>query len=130
MTYLPWNERDISSLRVTLLGGDINARYGFTYGGTAQEQLSQYQADWAILAVDGVSPSGGITTYHAEEAILDRMMINGATDTLIVADSSKLGRVGFSRVCECNSLTVVTNQCFLNDTVEQLTDCGMKITFV
>ncbi len=36
---------DISNLRVTLLGGDINARYGFTYGSIAQELLSTFQAN-------------------------------------------------------------------------------------
>lgn len=121
---------DISNLRVTLLGGDINARYGFTYGSVAQEQLSQYQANWAILSVDGISPTGGITTYHAEEAILDRLMIEGSSQTLIVADSSKLGRIGFSRVRDCNALTLVTNQNPHSEVSELLTEVGMNIHFV
>ena len=121
---------DISNLRVTLLGGDINARYGFTYGSMAQEQLSTFQANWAILSVDGVSPTGGITTYHAEEAILDRLMIEGASQPLIVADSSKIGRVGFSRVRECSALTLITNKCPLSEVTDQLGECGMKIYYV
>ena len=101
---------DIPTIRVLLLGGEVNAQYGFTYGANAQEQLSQYQAGWAILAVDGVGMDCGVTTYHAEEAILDRMMIDGAAHALIVADSSKIGRAGFSRICECNAqLTLVTD---------------------
>jgi len=100
---------DIPTIRVLLLGGEINAQYGFTYGANAQEQLSQYQAGWAILAVDGVA-DGIVTTYHAEEAILDRMMIDGAARTLIVADSTKIGRTGFTRVYECTEkMTLVTN---------------------
>lgn len=122
---------DIATLRVTLLGGDINSQYGFTYGSTAQEQLSQYQANRAILSVDGISPTGGITTYHAEEAILDRMMIEGASHTLIVADSSKIGRVGFSRVCECSpALTLVTNKCESLEIIEQLNECGLQINYI
>lgn len=101
---------DVPTFRVLLLGGEINARYGFTYGGDAQEQLRCYQANWAILSVDGVSLECGITTYHAEEAILDRMMIAGARGTLIVADSSKIGRAGFTRVIDCMpDLTLVTD---------------------
>lgn len=68
----------VASFRVILLGGEINSQYGFTYGADAQEKLSHYHADWAILAVDGVGAKNGITTHHAEEAVLDRMMINGA----------------------------------------------------
>lgn len=121
---------DVSTLRVTLLGGDINTRYGFTYGSIAQELLSTFQANWAILSVDGISPTGGITTYHAEEAILDRLMIEGASRTLIVADSSKLGHVGFSRVLDCCALTLVTNKCPRSEVTEQITECGMKIHYV
>jgi len=119
---------DSSNLRVTLLGGDINARYGFTYGGIAQELLSTFQANWAILSVDGISPTGGITTYHAEEAILDRMMIEGASHTLIVADSTKIGRVGFSRVCDCLAgITLVTNAHNASENEPQLTESGVQI---
>lgn len=118
---------DVPTLRVLLLGGELNAQYGFTYGANAQEQLSQYQASWAILAVDGVSGGCGVTTYHAEEAILDRMMMDGAAHTLIVADSSKLERAGFSRICECNErLTLVTDHADA-DVKERLLQCGMQV---
>ena len=120
---------DVPTIRVLLLGGEVNAQYGFTYGANAQEQLSQFQAGWAVLAVDGVSIPGGITTYHAEEAILDRMMIDGAGHALIVADGSKIGRTGFSRICECDEkLTVITNGD--EAAASQLTSCGMQIQYV
>jgi len=100
----------VASMRVVLIGGEINAQYGFTHGGDAQEQLQRYQADWAILSVDGISAAGGITTYHAEEAIIDRMMIRGAKRAMIVADRSKIGKAGFSRVGECG-----VNTCLVTD---------------
>ena len=100
----------ISTLRVLLLGGVINAQYGFTYGGDVQEQLSRYQADWVILSVSGVSAKAGLTTYHAEEAIIDRMMLDGAKQALVVADGTKIGKVGFNRIRECQrSMILVTN---------------------
>lgn len=114
------------TFRVLLLGGVVNARYGYTYGSDAQDQLSQYQADWAILSVDGVSPKGGITTYHAEEAILDRMMMDGAKKILITADRSKIGRTGFTRVRDCApGLWVVTDS---HDPVlrSELTELGIQ----
>ena len=89
---------DAPSFRVIMLGGELNARYGFTYGHDAQDKLRGFHADFAILSVDGISADGGITTYHAEEAIIDRMMIHGADEAFIVADSTKVGRAGFMRV--------------------------------
>ncbi len=83
------------------------------------------------MSVDGISPTGGITTYHAEEAILDRMMMEGASHTLIVADSAKIGRVGFSRVCDCLAgITLVTNAHNASENEPQLTESGVQIILV
>lgn len=121
----------VSSFRVLLLGGVINSQYGFTSGDDAQTQLARYQADWAILAVDGVSARGGITTYHAEEATVDRMMLAGAKHVLITADSSKIGNAGFSRVSDCSPrLELITDSHADAQTVEQLVEQGVKVSCV
>lgn len=120
----------VPSFRVLLVGGEINAQYGFTHGGDAQEQLSRYQADWAVLSVDGISARGGITTHHAEEVVIDRMMAAGAKNKLIVADQSKIGRAGFSRVCECGAdFVLVTNTGGDVQALEQLLECGVNINY-
>ena len=119
---------DVPSFRVLLVGGELNAQYGFTHGGDAQEQLSKYQADWSILAVDGISVRGGVTTHHAEEAIIDRIMASGSARTLIVADGTKIGRTGFSRVCECGpGLTLVTDPEADLQALSRLEALGIKI---
>ena len=118
----------IPSTRVVLLGGEINSHYGFTYGGDTQDQLSRYQADWVILSVEGISVKNGITTHHAEEAIIDRMMLSGAKNVLILADHSKIGHVGFARVCPCDErFTLVTDTADNDEAVSQLKQCGMHI---
>ena len=120
----------LPSFRVLLVGGEINAQYGFTHGGDAQEQLSRYQADWAILSVDGISAKGGITTHHAEEVVIDRMMAAGAKKKLIVADQSKIGRAGFSRVSESSAdFVLVTNAGGNAQAQEQLAECGVTIIY-
>ena len=101
----------VPTFRIILLGGTINTQYAFTYGTDTQEQLNRYGADWAILSVDGVSPDGDISTCHAEEAIIDRLMITRAKKVLIVADSTKIGRTGFSYVSRCdNKIKILTNK--------------------
>ena len=116
------------TMRVALLGGEINAHYGFTYGGDTQEQLSRYQADWVILSVEGVSRKAGITTHHAEEAIIDRMMISGARHVLIAADHRKIGRVGFARVCErADNICLVTDGGADESALTELEESGWGI---
>lgn len=121
----------VSSFRVILLGGVVNSQYGFTSGDDAQQQLGRYQADWAILSVDGISARGGITTYHAEEATIDRMMLMGAKSILVVADSSKIGNPGFSRVCDCSQrLNLITDTQADPRILQELRELGVEIVKV
>lgn len=121
---------DIASFRVILLGGEINPVYGFTYGGDAQEQLGRYQADWAILSVDGISAGGGITTYHAEEGIIDRMMAAATKKTLITADRTKIGRMGFHRVLEASEkMMLITDRAEAEEAYDALREKGVTIIF-
>jgi DeoR/GlpR family transcriptional regulator of sugar metabolism len=119
---------DAPSFRVILLGGELNVQYGFTRGGDAQDQLSKYQADHCILTLDGVSASEGITTYHADEAIIDRMMVERAKHTIVVADHSKIGRAGFSLICPINHIhTLITDDRCDADALKPLDRDGLRI---
>lgn len=118
---------EIPSFRVILVGGEINARYGFTYGSDALSQLEKYKADWAILSIDGISASSGVTTHHAEEAMLDRMMISNAKNICIVADHTKIGNVGFARVLDdMKDITIITN----SDQTGELSESGASVICV
>jgi len=100
----------VPTFRVILLGGEVNSQYSFTYGENAREQLSRFTADFAILSIDGVCPGTGLTTYHAEESVIDRLMMDRARRTLIAADSTKLGRDSFFRLSELGS-----SMCWITD---------------
>lgn len=120
-----------ATFHVLLLGGEINAVYGFTSGGDTQEQLSKYRADWAILSVDGVSAQGGITTYHPEEAIIDRMMKENARNCLIAATGNKIGKAGFTRICDCNGgIQLITDETCEKDAFRELQNAGVRIVKV
>ena len=55
-------------------------------------------------------------------------MINSAARTIIAADSTKIGRTGFLRVCDCSEKnTLVTNQGASQNEIEALSEAGVKI---
>lgn len=118
----------ISSIRVALLGGKINTQYGFTYGSDTQEQLSRYQADWVILSVDCINHKNGITTHHAEEAVIDRMMISSARNVLVAVDHRKIGCVGFARVCDrTENINLITDSAADENVLAELENEGWGI---
>jgi len=121
----------LPTFRVILLGGDISAQYSFTYGEDVKEQISRYRANWAILSVDGVNPGTGITTYHAEESAIDRIMVERAQTPVIVADSSKLGRESFSRISTLSSGTIlVTDRNADAALIRQIQEEGVDVRLV
>ncbi|MCE5188066.1 MAG: DeoR/GlpR family DNA-binding transcription regulator [Eubacteriales bacterium] len=121
----------LPTFRVILLGGDISAQYSFTYGEDVKEQIARYRANWAILSVDGVNPGTGVTTYHAEESVIDRVMMERAEKAIIVADSTKLGRESFSRISALSSGTVLITDRDADPTLaERIAREGVEVQLV
>jgi len=116
------------TFHIILLGGEINSQYSFSYGIDAITQLQKYKADKLILSVDGVSVKGGITTYHAAETEVNKIMIERARETIIVADFTKVGHDSFSYIADLENINCfVTNECANR---KQLAEIEKHITVV
>lgn len=116
------------TFRVILLGGEINAQYSFTYGTDAIAQLKKYKADKAILSVDGICGEAGLTTYHAEEAEIDKLMMERSRQTIIVADHTKMGKESFFNLGSVgSSLSWVTNECVKGEQLDKIRARGIEI---
>ena len=119
---------DVPTFRIILLGGEINAQYSFTYGENVKEQLVRFRADWAILSIDGVCPGAGLTTYHAEEGAIDRIMMERAAKTMIVADSSKLGYESFYQIAGPDSAACLITDDGADETLTaRMTEAGFDV---
>lgn len=116
------------TFRVILLGGEINPQYSFTYGNDAMQQLKNYKADKAILSVDGIHNEIGLTTYHAEEAVINKLMMERARQTVIVADYTKLGHESFANIgAISNAHSWVTNDCVDNKLLSEIKASGIEV---
>ena len=73
----------------------------------ATETLSQLTPDLCFLGAIGVDPAAGITTYDEDEAAINRVMVTQAKRTVVVCDASKLGHVGFSRICHVHEVSAI-----------------------
>lgn len=98
------------NFKIILLGGDVDPEYQFTYGISVLKVLEQYVADVLILSVDGIDPNKGISTFYYQEAEICRRMIKQSRQTIVAADSSKIGRTVFAKIDNLNSIDkIVTN---------------------
>ncbi len=66
--------------------------------------------DRVFLSVTGIDAERGATTLEGDEALVYRKMLKRAKQTIVVADSSKLGIVSPAFICPANEIhTLITN---------------------
>ena len=118
----------IPTYHVQLLGGNINPQYSFTYGSLAMAQLRKFKADKAILSIDGVHCDAGLTTYHAEEAEVSKLMLERSRTAIVVADYTKIGHESFLKVADLKAASyLVTNKKADSDELDILREAGLTI---
>ena len=119
---------DIPNFNVCLIGGYINAKYQFTYGDDATEQLKKYHADKLILSVDGIDAQNGFSTYYDKESAVDRTMIEQAKMCIIAADTSKFDRTAFAKISPPDVADIIVTNANLDDEIhDALTNLGIEI---
>lgn len=73
-----------------LLGGQLHAEEGYTFGPVTVDQLAHFHTDTAFVSASAVTASGLMTT-HIEEGDLQRKMMENASHVVLVVQSAKLG---------------------------------------
>jgi len=99
------------SFNVTLLGGQIDPRYQFTYGNDTIRQLKTYHANKCILSLDGVSALSGLSLYYTNEELTIVSMMKLSDTVIVAADASKIGKTTFTTVSDISAVDIlVTNR--------------------
>ncbi|MFG6448160.1 transcriptional repressor AgaR [Roseateles sp. BYS180W] len=76
-------------------------------GAQAYASLDAYSFDTLFLGVDGFDLDFGITTHSVLEADMNRKMVERSRRTVVLADSSKFGRMSLHRVVGLERVHVV-----------------------
>ena len=93
--------------RVFLLGGDYAPENAQTCGAMVLDQIDQFQADHAVLAVAALDPVAGVADTDIDEAQIARRMMANATNVIVVAQAAKLGRKAAHRICRLDEVDML-----------------------
>lgn len=119
-----------SGLRLSVIGGIIRNSLELV-GPAAEAMLSNYNFDLAFIGVDGITPEHGCTTYDEMEAQTDLGFLRRAQRRVVVADSSKIGRVTFARIADLTSISdVVTDSAADQEQLDALRAAGPNVVVV
>src|SRR5580693_1321919 len=94
-------------IKIVTTGGVARPQSYELIGPLATGVLDQVTLDIAILGVDGIDPVAGATAHHEGEASINKLMADRADQVVVVADSSKVGRRAFARICAASDIDVL-----------------------
>jgi DeoR/GlpR family transcriptional regulator of sugar metabolism len=115
-------------IKIVTTGGVARPQSYELTGPLATGVLEQVTLDAAILGVDGIDAAAGATAHHEGEASINRLMGRQASKVIIVADSSKVGRRAFARICTASEIDVlVTDTGIAAEDTARLKDAGVDV---
>jgi len=113
---------------VLVTGGLVrNGELSLT-GGMAEDAFGALNCDLAFIGVAGVCAAPGLTEYNPDDARVKRAAIAAARRSVVLADSSKLGRVAFATVAPLSAVdAIVTDASAARPAVGELAAAGAEV---
>ncbi|WP_346238410.1 DeoR/GlpR family DNA-binding transcription regulator [Niabella insulamsoli] len=118
-------------VEVIQLGGLMRKTSASVTGVYAETVLQDFSCSKLFLGVDGIDVNFGLTTSNMMEALLNKKMISAAQKTIILADSSKFGKLGFGKICPLDDIEqIITDSNISERTVAAIEAMGVEVTVV
>ena len=122
-------EPGIPRFDVILSGGTLRPLQHSLVAPVAAEGFQRLRVDTAFIGCTGVDAVQGITNINVAEAELKRVIAGIAARVVVVADSSKFGRVDPGHVLDLDEVSlVVTDDGADAATLSHLADAGLTVT--
>jgi DeoR family galactitol utilization operon repressor len=114
-------------LQITMTGGEFRRHTESLVGPIALETIGRLNVRLAFVGTDGFSLERGMTTHLMEGAEIVKAMKAHAETTVLVADSSKYGKVGFASVLPLSAIDLILTDWDLSRQAEtELAEAGIK----
>jgi DeoR/GlpR family transcriptional regulator of sugar metabolism len=118
----------IPDARIYLIGGLLHREFEDMIGEITTDGLGRFSPDHTIMGTDGISLTQGLTTTEPSIARNKRKMISVSKDLIIVADSSKFGKVAVTKVADLDQVdTLVTDDSATQDCVDAFADIKTRL---
>ena len=109
-------------------GGSLKTGSLSLIGGIAEKTLKDFNVDLCICSCKGLDLDKGCTESSEAEATIKLALMKSAKRKILAVDSTKIGKVSFTKVCEFSEFdTVITDKkpsAEWIDTIES-TDCQL-----
>jgi DeoR family transcriptional regulator of aga operon len=115
-------------IKIVVSGGVARTQSYELTGPLATGVLERVSIDVAILGVDGIDPVAGAMAQHEGEASINHLMAQQAGRVVVVADSSKVGRRAFARICAPGEIDMLVTDTGLTEADRaRFADAGVQV---
>lgn len=119
---------DAPGVEVILLGGIVRSSESSLVGALTMRSLAELRAIKVIFGIRAIDLEQGLTNNALEESLVDREILRLASETIIVADHTKFGRVSTVFVAPIEVIDVlVTDAAAPADLVAALRSAGVEV---
>ncbi|HET6878479.1 MAG TPA: DeoR/GlpR family DNA-binding transcription regulator [Jatrophihabitans sp.] len=116
------------SLRVVVVGGAARHASYELIGPAAEMVIARYHLDVSFIGIDGLTVEEGCSTYDEMEAHTDHAFISRAKRTIVIGDSTKLGKRTFARICRTDEMDdLVTDSAADPEFLARLREAGVNV---
>jgi DeoR/GlpR family transcriptional regulator of sugar metabolism len=120
---------DSPTVDVLVVGGQVRRELYAVVGPFAEEVLRQLHVNRLFLGADSIDLRQGIGNASPAEVPIKRLAIAAAEEVILVADSSKFGRVSLVHVCDLRQVHhVVTDAELAPEWQQALPEMGIRLT--
>lgn len=117
-----------SGIEVILVGGSLQPRRRATLGPLAARFLDHFHVDHAFLAFNGVHAKAGFTVVDFDAAETKRRMMACATQTVVLADSTKIGQIAFASAAPLSAAhLLITDGGIRDEDRARIAECGLEV---
>jgi DeoR family transcriptional regulator of aga operon len=116
-------------LRTFVTGGFVQWAGSFSLvGHAATSSLNDVYMDRVFVSVCGIDVARGITVIEPEEGLTFRAMVQQSKQTIVVADSSKIGVVTPALICPISNIHVLITDTRASDkAIEPFLNRGIEV---
>ena len=120
-----------SSLTIVSLGGTFRKKQMAMLGSIAQKAVQSYYFDKAVIGTAGVDLECGLTGFSQESVDMCSLEISKSKEVILVADSSKFGKVNHIRYATLDQIDVIVTDSNLPEHFRSaLEDMGKRLIIV
>ena len=119
---------DIPGITVMQVGGILYGNTLSVLGAEASKTIENLFCSKVFFGVDGIDLDYGITCGTGEEASITQKMIQSAQTSIVLTDSSKIGKRGFARICEVGDIDIlITDSGMPMEIRQRIENMGVKL---